>query len=128
MMGLPWVRIDSNLYTSDKILLLHTKREGHRAALVYLYSITYAGGHGTDGFIPTHVVPTIQGTTKTTQLLTESGLWKPIEGGWMIHNYEQRQELSTTTKIKRDLKSNAGKKSQCIQRHGADCGCWNITT
>lgn len=126
-MGLPWVRTDSNLYSSDKLLLLHTKRDGYRAALVYVYSICYSGGHSTDGYIASHVVHAIQGTDKTTELLTECGLWTVAEGGWMIHNYDQRQELSTTTKIKQDRRSSAGRKSQCLQRHGVECGCWAAT-
>jgi hypothetical protein len=123
-MSLPWVRLDSNIYTHDKITLLLAQREGWRAYAVYTFSLAFAGGHATDGFIPRHVLPILRGTDKHAQMLVEHRLWEYAEGGWRIHNWEHRQELAFISETKRRNKSLAGKKSQCVQRHGPDCGCW----
>jgi hypothetical protein len=57
MAGLPWVRLDSNLATHDKILALLSDRtaprgDRYQAAWSYTCSMGYAGGHGTDGLPP----------------------------------------------------------------------------
>jgi hypothetical protein len=123
-MSLPWVRLDSNIYTHDKVLLLASQRDGYRAITVYLFSMGYAGGHGTDGLIPRHVLPIIQGTERIARMLVDARLWEYAEGGWRIRNWDQRQELSVISEGKRAAAAAAGRKSQCIQRHGPDCGCW----
>jgi hypothetical protein len=123
-MSLPWVRLDSNFYTHDKVLWLTTQRDGYRAIAVYVFSMGYAGGHGTDGYIPRHVLPIIQGTERIAQLLVEARLWEYAEQGWQIRNWGQRQELAIVAEAKRAGAAAAGRKSQCVQRHGPDCGCW----
>ena len=123
-MSLPWVRLDSNFYTHDKVLWLAGQRDGYRAISVYVFSMGYAGGHGTDGYIPRHVLPVIQGTERIAQMLVEARLWEYAEGGWTIRNWEQRQELSTITEIKRQASRFGGRKSACRRLHGPDCGCW----
>jgi hypothetical protein len=121
---LPWVRLDSNFYTHDKVLWLTTQRDGYRAISVYVFSIGYAGGHATDGFIPKHVLPIIQGTDRVAQMLVETRLWEHAEGGYQIRNWEQRQELSVITEVKRQASKLGGRKSACKRLHGPDCGCW----
>lgn len=64
-MGLPWIRLDTSFPTNPKVLeLVESKR--HKAAFGYVCGLTYAGLHGTDGFIPAGVLaehaPTIGGT------------------------------------------------------------------
>lgn len=44
MPGLPWVRLDANIYSHDKILQLKARRDGWRAIAVYMQSLAYAGG------------------------------------------------------------------------------------
>ena len=123
-MGLPWVRLDSNIYSHDKIALLLNEKDGWRAYAVYTFSLAFAGGHATDGYIPRHILPILRGTPKIAQQLVEHRLWDYAEGGWKIHNWEIRQELAVVSEMKRAGKRLAGRKSQCVQRHGPDCGCW----
>lgn len=123
-MSLPWVRLDSSIYTHDKITLLLSRPDGYRAYAVYTFSLAFAGGHATDGFIPKHTLPIIRGTDKHARMLVDHSLWDYTEGGWKIHNWEQRQELALISEMKRQNKRLAGRKSQCVQRHGPECGCW----
>lgn len=124
-MSLPWVRLDSNIASHDKIVSLLAQRDGHKAFTLYVCALGYAGGHGTDGHVPRTSLPFIHGTEKLANLLVEANLWQH-EGqkGWKIHNWEHRQELAIISEMKRISKANAGRKSQCVQRHGPDCGCW----
>lgn len=123
-MSLPWVRLDSNIYSHDKVLWLASQRDGYRAISLYVFSMGYAGGHATDGYIPNHVLPIIQGTERTAQLLVSARLWEYADGGWQIRNWEQRQELSVITEVKRHASRLGGRKSACQRLHGPDCGCW----
>jgi hypothetical protein len=124
-MGLPWVRLDSNIASHDKIMSILREKEGTRAFTLYVCGLGYSGGHATDGFIPEIVLPAIHGTSRLAALLESHGLWEPVQQGWVIHNYAERQELAAVTEAKRSAQSRAGRKSQCVQRHGAECGCWS---
>lgn len=123
-MSLPWVRLDSSIYTHDKIALLLAQKDGWRAYGVYTFSLAFSGGHATDGFIPCHVLPILRGTEKHARMLVEHCLWENADGGWRIHNWDTRQELALISEMKRQNKRLAGRKSQCVQRHGTECGCW----
>lgn len=123
-MSLPWVRLDSNIASHDKITALLAERDGHKAFTLYICAMGWSGGHGTDGYVPKHVLPLIHGTERTARLLEIHGLFDERPGGWQIRNYEARQELAVVAEMKRAGKSMAGRKSQCIQRHGPQCGCW----
>ena len=123
-MSLPWVRLDSSIYTHDKIVLLLSAKDGWRAYGVYTFSLAFAGGHATDGHIPRHVLPILRGTDRHAEMLVDHGLWEHAENGWRIHNWDTRQELALISEMKRQNKRLAGRKSQCVQRHGPECGCW----
>lgn len=123
-MSLPWVRLDSNIYTHDKTLAVLGERDGHRAMLLYVFSLAYAGGHATDGFIPRAAIGVLNGTQKQAVMLVEARLWEHAEGGYRIHNWEHRQELTVMTEAKRQAKRIGGLKASCQRHHGPDCGCW----
>lgn len=123
-MTLQWVRLDANIGTHDKILRLVARREGWRAYGVYTFSLGYAGSHGTDGFVPETALPFIHGTQKHAELLVEHDLWEPIPGGWSIHNFAHRQELSLVTATREAARRLSAAKANCVRWHGPDCGCW----
>ena len=52
-MGLPWVRLDANIATHDKILNLLSDPSKHKwqAIASYMFALGWSGGHGTDGEI-----------------------------------------------------------------------------
>lgn len=125
-MTLPWVRLDTNIASHDKILALLSDPSPKRwqAAFSYCSALAYSGGHGTDGRIPKAALPFVHGTSLTAQLLVKYGLWHARTADWLIVNYAERQELTSTTVAKREAQSLGGKKSRCQTNHGYECGCW----
>lgn len=126
MSGLPWVRLDTNIWHHDKVFDLLAERDGYRAFTVYVCSLAYSGGTGTDGLITKRAVPTIYGTKRTTDLLVLHGLWigDPAGKGWRVKNWDTRQELAVVAESKRAAKQAAANKANCIRHHGPDCNCW----
>ena len=124
-MSLPWVRLDSNIFTHDKVLRLLGQRDGYRAYAAYTFSLAYSGGHGTDGLIEPHVLGIIHATDRIAGMLVEARLWEYAEGGaYRIRNWEQRQELAVITETKRAAARLGGRKRSCLRYHGSECGCW----
>lgn len=125
-MGLPWVRLDSNIASHDKILALvaaHGQR-GRAAGFVYCCSLGYSGGNGTDGFIPFTALPFVHATKKDAELLVSVGLWEPHPSGWTIRNYSDRQQMQSVSTAIRAAQSLGAQKANCVRWHGVDCKCW----
>lgn len=116
--------MDSNIATHDKILDVLAQRNGVNAAWMYVCSLGYSGGHGTDGAIPFNALPFIHGNKSLPGLLVDARLWTPEPAGWSIPNWAERQEMSMITEQKRAAQSKGGTKGNCIKHHGPDCGCW----
>lgn len=129
MTDMQWVRLDANFATHDKMLRLKAQRDGWRAIVVYLQSVAWSGGHGTDGFIPRHVLPVLDATDKTTEALVKVRLWEygtdeHGEAGYLIPNFIRYQELEFVRAIKGKARKANGIKGACRRYHGPDCGCW----
>jgi hypothetical protein len=129
-MALPWVRLDSNISTHDKILALLADPSAARwqAAASFMFSIAWSGGQGTDGFVPKTALSVVHGTTKTARLLEKYGLWVEAPGGYRMGNFPLRQELSAITESKKKAQRQAAAKTNCVRWHGDSCGCWKETT
>ena len=123
-MGLPWARMDANISQHDKIVWLKHQRGGWRAISVYMFSVGWAVGHGTDGHIPEHMAPTLDADKQTIALLTGARLWEPNGNGWHIRNFAERQEMEFATEAKKQAARLASAKANCVRWHGPDCGCW----
>ena len=127
-MSLPWVRLDANIASHDKITSLLARRDGHRAFTLYICALGWAGGHGTDGAIPRHILPMIHGSERLAGLLVDEHLWITTPDGWDIHNYTSRQELAVITEGKRATQRASARRTNCLRYHGPDCGCWKVDT
>lgn len=123
-MGLPWFRMDSTFFMNDKITKLVAQTGGYQAFFAWNASIGYATDQATDGFIPTHVLHFLQATKRSANMLVEHELWEPVDGGWRIRNFTDRQEMSIITDAKRVAQKAAAAKTNCKRYHGAECGCW----
>ena len=98
MAGLPWMRVDTNLPTHDKVLeLVGVGARGKAAAFVYVCGLAYSVGHGTDGFVRRAALPFIHGTAGDVRLLVDARLWIPVDGGWTISNFGTRQVVGSST-------------------------------
>jgi hypothetical protein len=127
-MPLPWVRLDANIATHDKILHLLAQRDGSKAFVLYVCALGYSGGHGTDGHVPTYALPVVHGNEKLAQLLVNCELWAANGGsGYHIRNWEERQQMNATTDAVRAAQSAGARKANCIRWHGPECGCWERT-
>jgi hypothetical protein len=126
LMGLPWVRLDTNIYSHDKILALldDPSPKKHAAINVYTFGLAYSAGHETDGFIAKYVLKVIHGTDAHARLLMKYGLWDEAVNGWTIRNYADRQQLAGQIYMVRKQQVIGGKKGACVRHHGLDCGCW----
>lgn len=122
-MGLPWVRLDSNIATHDKMVLLLADPSPKRwqAAASYMFSLGWCGEHGTDGRIPQAALPFIHGTQSTARLLVKHQLWIERTAAWEIKNYALRQELAVVTAGKQEMRRVAAEKANCTRWHGKDC-------
>lgn len=125
-MALPWVRLDANIGSHDKILALISDPSPKRwqAYSSYVTALAWSGGQGTDGLVPKTALPFVHGTTTTARLLVVYRLWEETLIGWRIVNYESRQELNIVAEAKRAAQSAGGRKARCRQNHGPECGCW----
>lgn len=124
-MPLPWVRLDTNIGTHDKILDLLTRKDGHKAFVLYVCALGWSGGQGTDGHIPAGAIAVNHGTRKLADTLVDAGLWEHAPAGaYQIRNCARRQETATVREIKRTLQQMGAKKTNCKRWHGPDCGCW----
>lgn len=126
-MGLPWVRMDTNLPSHDKILRLLADPSPKRwqAAASYQFSIEWSGGQGTDGVIPKAALPFVHATAASARLLVTYELWDELGvTGWTIRNFAIRQELDVVAEGKRAARSLAGRKAACERWHDPGCECW----
>ena len=127
-MSLPWVRLDSNIASHDKILALLAQRDGAKAFVLYVCALGYAGGHGTDGLIPKYALNVLHGNDRLARMLIDGRLWEyDDKGEYRIRNFDARQELALVTEGKRAAQSMGGRKAMCQRWHGSDCGCWRAT-
>lgn len=123
-MALPWVRLDANISSHDKVLRLLSDPSAKRwqAFTSYVCALGWSGGHGTDGHVPKAALPIIHGNAATARLLVTYGLWAETGvSGWQIVNYATRQELEVITEGKRAAKQLAAEKGNCVRWHGPLC-------
>ena len=90
-MALPWIRLDTSMPDNPKLLGLLTEKDGHRAGFVWLCAMSYAGKHGTDGFIPREAVPRINARNSDMALLVAHGFLDVLAGGWQVKSWDEYQ-------------------------------------
>lgn len=109
-MGLPWIRLDTSITDHPKILQLIADKN-HKSALVYLFSLAYAGRHETDGWIPATALPFLHATTTDARNLCSAQLWIAGTGGWEINGWRDFQVTSDEHKARKErAKANAIKR------------------
>ena len=129
-MALPWVRLDSNIHSHDKILALLSDPSPKKwqAIGLYVFALGWSGGQETDGRIPNHALGVLHGSPVAARLLVKYDLWTEQTTGWNIVNFADRQQLSDETYTIRKAQHLGGVKGNCIRHHGPDCGCWRTAS
>jgi hypothetical protein len=95
------VRLDTAFPYNPKLLAMLRRKDGHRAALVYLCGLSISGGQGSDGFITAETLPYCHGRKADAELLTEFGFWIPQPGGWLINGWDECQQSTEETQVRR---------------------------
>jgi hypothetical protein len=127
-MPLPWVRLDANVSSHDKVLSLLSDPSPKKwqAMSSYFFALGWAGGQGTDGFVPIAALPFVHGTQQTARLLVKHQMWDEGLTGWTIRNYADRQQTSRVTDAIKTAQSQGAKRANCERWHGKECGCWKV--
>jgi hypothetical protein len=89
--ALPWVRLDCAFPRNHKLLAMLQAKDGYRAAVVYVCSLSYSGEQGTAGWVPDLALPFLHGRKTEASLLVNHGFWEPKPGGWIINGWEDFQ-------------------------------------
>ena len=126
MSGLPWFRMDSHIYANDKILALVSERGGGDAFVAYCFALGGSVGHGTNGTIPAHMLPTVRAPQRRVEQLVDRGLWEYAsdKSGLLIRNFNTRQQTAHVTELKSSLQSQGARKGNCKRWHSQPCNCW----
>jgi hypothetical protein len=122
-MGLPWVRLDTTFFDHPKVLSMVADNQ-HRAIVLYLAGMTYAGRHGTDGFIPREALTMLHGRKTDADMLIRAGLWWQDKRGWIIHDWADYQQTQAETTDILAKKRAAARKGNCHRWHSDGCECW----
>ena len=77
-----WAKLSDKLWSHPKVVGLPLP-----ALRLWLFGLSWASGHETDGHIPRAVLPIIFGTPKLAAALVSARLWETADGGWQIHNF-----------------------------------------
>ncbi|MGN7977406.1 hypothetical protein ACTJJ4_07510 [Microbacterium sp. 22195] len=120
--GLPWVRMDSDIYANPKVATFideHGQR-GLAAMAVWHFAIEYSGAHATDGVIAKSALRFIHATAATARLLVEGGFFEPHEKGWAVTGYANHQPTKEITEALRQQLSEAGKKGAAARWGGKE--------
>lgn len=116
-MGLPWVRLDTQLPSNPKVLDLVARKQ-QAAAFAFICSLAYAGQHGTDGYIPEPALPFIHATKAIANQLVTAGLWIATTGGWDINGWADFQISDEEAKRRRERAQRAAAKRWDDKRNG----------
>jgi hypothetical protein len=84
-----WVKLDDKMPSHPKIV-----KAGSRAAWLLVASICYANEYRTGGYVPVRMLRRLTDESRPAALaekLVESGLFEPVDGGFMIHDYADFQ-------------------------------------
>ncbi len=91
MAEMSWVRVDSAMASNHKVLALLTERGGDHALCVYIFALGHSARQGLDGFIPEIALGLIHGRKKDADLLVNTGMWRPVPGGYEVPDFAEFQ-------------------------------------
>lgn len=122
---MPWVRIDEEFVHHPKVVQV-----GPLGVALQVAALCYANKHLTDGFIPHGAVRLLLdfnrlgenvgeradywqevGAFNVANRLVEAGMWRPVPGGFQIHDYEHYQPTKAEVIAERERNAIAGKRS-----------------
>lgn len=96
-----WFKVDDNFAFHPKVL-----NAGNAAAGLWVRAGTWSMQTLSDGFIPSSIALRL-GTKREAARLVQAGLWDECEGGYVFHQWSERQP--TSAQVKADRASGAAR-------------------
>lgn len=100
-----WVRVDDQFRDHPKFLDVSLAGVG-----LWISGLTYCSRYLTDGFISDAAARRLGATRKRLDELKAVGLWRSVDGGWVIHDYEQYNPTADQVREDRARKAAAGRR------------------
>ncbi|WGH93858.1 hypothetical protein QDX21_03405 [Auritidibacter ignavus] len=124
--GLEWVRLDTRIPRNKTMLGLLSEQNGYRAAAVYMFSLAYCGENNTYGHISTSALPFIHSTRREAKLLAKHRLWKVVQGGWQVTNWDTYQPTKEYVEQLSEKRRAAANKRWEKQKHKTPSGAVDL--
>lgn len=106
MAQLPWVRMDTGIPQHSKILQL-VNDGAWRAIAVWHFSIEWCGANNNGGFVPSYALAAIHARRVDMEKLVTVGLLDMAQGGWQLHNYDEKQHVDDAARKRSEHASTA---------------------
>jgi hypothetical protein len=107
---IPWFKVDDNLALHQKTL-----RAGNAAMGMWVRAGSWAMQQLSDGFVPDEVVALLGGKSLARKLV-DADLWDTVPGGYVFHQWQERQP--TRTQVEHDRDAARTRKERWRERHG----------
>lgn len=108
------------------------------AVALWMRSIAYANRHSTDGFVPSEMLPRLTRDRRPNALSAElvnaipptysKGLWEPVEGGWMIHDFLDYSPSRADVVAKRRADAERQSRHRATRDSQSESRCDNAVT
>lgn len=94
-----WIRLDDSFGDNPKVDGL-----SDGAFRLYVLGLCYAGRNLTDGFVDKRRRTRLSPTYRSSYLreLVNRGLWEPVDGGWQIHGFLERNPSAAHVQAERE--------------------------
>jgi hypothetical protein len=107
-----WFKVDDKLSAHPK-----AKAAGNRAMGLWVMAGSWSSAYLTDGFVPVEFVKDHRYGLRDAETLVEVGLWHPVDGGWLFHEWDQSNPTRAQVEAKReaDRLRKGGAKGEAVQ-------------
>lgn len=116
--GMTWTKLTEDFPQHPKIVAA-----GEWAELIHIHALIYCNRFLTDGFVPTEVVPTLtrirSHVEPSVKALIKLGIWMPVEGGFVIHDFLEYQPSKAKVLAERKRKASAGQAGGLARARGS---------
>lgn len=110
---MPWFKVDDTLAFHTKVLAA-----GNAAMGLWVRAGSWSMHTLSDGFVPTALARQL-GTPKEARQLVTVGLWDEAEGGYMFHEWGDRQPTAVDVRRAAEAKGSAGAQGNHKRWHKA---------
>lgn len=111
-----WARVDDGWWCHPKVLGLDLAARG-----LWVSALSWSCAQRRS-LIPTALVAMLGGTEANAKQLEANGLWRPVDGGWEVHDWAEYQDMSLSEK-RAQAGRKGGKRSKPPKQTPADPGC-----